>query len=374
MNEQLRRLFPVTDEYAYLNHAAVSAPPIPVTDAVLSQISDVQKHGVINYKKWIATKDRARRGVAALLKAEPEQVAFMRNTSDGISTIANGLKWREGDNIVTFRCEFPSNIYPWLRIRDNFGVEVRMCDEHGGRIDLDELIELIDGRTRVVALSSVQYGSGFNADLERIGRACRKHDAQFDVDSIQSLGVVPMDVNAQFVDAAAGACHKWLLSPEGIGYLYLSDRARERIEPTLVGWISVADPEDYNNFDQEWKTGALAWETGTGPTSLFYGLDAGLGILQATGIDSIHQYLGELTDYLCEMLAIKGYEVISSRNPSEKSQIVSLNPKPGWTAMSLYILLKQNKVIAAPRGERLRISPHFYNNTADIDRLMDALP
>jgi len=374
MNEQLRRLFPVTDEYAYLNHAAVCAPPIPVTDAVLSQISDVQKHGVSNYKKWIATKDRARRGVAALLKAEPEQVAFMRNTSDGISTIANGLKWREGDNIVTFRREFPSNIYPWLRIRDNFGVEVRMCDEHGGRIILDELIELIDGRTRVVALSSVQYGSGFKADLERIGRACRKHDALFVVDSIQSLGVVPMDVNAQFVDAAAGACHKWLLTPEGIGYLYLSDRARDRLEPTLVGWISVEDPEDYNNFDQKWKTGALAWETGTGPSSLFYGLDAGLKILESTGIDSIHLYLGDLTDYLCDILAIKGYEVISSRNSAEKSQIVCLNPKPGWTAMSLYIHLRQKKIIAAPRGQRVRISPHFYNNTGDIDRLMDALP
>jgi selenocysteine lyase/cysteine desulfurase len=374
MNEQLRRLFPVTDEYAYLNHAAVSAPPIPVTDAVLSQFSDVQKHGVSNYKKWIATKDSARRGVAALLKAEPEQVAFMRNTSDGISTIANGLKWCEGDNIVTFRREFPSNIYPWLRIRDNFGVEVRMCEEHGGRIDLNELIELIDGRTRVVALSSVQYGSGFKADLERIGRACRKHDALFVVDSIQSLGVVPMDVNSEFVDAAAGACHKWLLTPEGIGYLYLSDRARDRVEPTLVGWVSVTNPEDYNNFDQKWKTGTLAWETGTGPTSLFYGLDAGLAILQATGIDSIHQYLGELTDYLCDLLAVKGYEVISSRSLAEKSQIVCLNPKPGWTAMSLYVRLKQEKVIAAPRGERLRISPHFYNNPADIDALIDALP
>jgi cysteine desulfurase / selenocysteine lyase len=374
MEKEIRKLFPITERYAYLNHAAVSAPPLPVVEAVHSQLRDVQQNGVLNYKNWIATKDRARRGIAEMLNARPEQVVFMRNTSDGLSTIANGISWQHGDNIVTFRQEFPSNIYPWLNIRDQYGVEIRMCEERGGRIDLSELIELIDSRTRVVALSSVQYGSGFQLDLERVGRAAREHDALFVVDAIQSLGVIPIDVEAQFVDVAAGACHKWLLTPEGIGFLYISDRARARIHPTLVGWVSVQNPEDYNNFDQEWKEGALPWETGTGPTSLFYGLEAGLKILQGVGVERIKAYLFELTDSLCEELTARGYEVVSSRQLWEKSQIVCIKPKPEWTPMSVYVHLKRQNVVVAPRGERIRISPHFYNDQSDIDSLLSALP
>jgi cysteine desulfurase/selenocysteine lyase len=374
MNQELRKLFPITKQYAYLNHAAVSPPPVPVLEAVQKQMLDVQQNGVLNYKSWIATKERARRLAAGMLNARPEQVVFMRNTSDGLSTIAGGFKWREGDNIVTFRREFPSNIYPWLHVRDRFGVEVRMCEERDGRIDLDELIALIDDRTRIVALSFVQYGSGFRADLERVGRAARAHDALFVVDVIQGMGVFPMDVDAQLIDVAAGACHKWLLAPEGIGLLYISDRARARVEPTLVGWISVVDPEDYGNFDQEYKPAALPWETGTGAMALLHGLEAGLKVLNDTGIEPITNYLDQLTDYLCEHLIAKGYEIVSSRKPGEKSQIVCIKPKHGWSPMEIYAHLKQRNVVVAPRGERVRISPHLYNTMEDLNRLIDALP
>ena len=152
------------------------------------------------------------RGVNTFPMPGPEQVAFVRNTSDALSTVANGLSWRKGDNIVTFSREFPSNIYPWLRVRDNFGVEVRMCEERNGRIDFTELSTLIDQNTRIVAISHVQYASGFRMDLERLGRLARQHDALFVVDAIQALGVVPTDVEAEFIDVAAGAGHKWLLS------------------------------------------------------------------------------------------------------------------------------------------------------------------
>src|SRR5688572_14901971 len=215
MNEQLRALFPVTARYNYLNHAAVSAPPTPTINAIESYLADVSENGSINFKDWLATKERARRLLAGLLGARPEQVAFMRNTSDSLSTVANGLKWRDGDNLVTFRNEFPSNIYPWLRLRDAFGVEVRMAEERDSRVDLDEIISLIDDQTRLIAISHVQYASGFRADLKRLGRAARAHDALLVVDVIQSLGVVPVDVEADLIDVAAGACHKWLLTPEG---------------------------------------------------------------------------------------------------------------------------------------------------------------
>jgi selenocysteine lyase/cysteine desulfurase len=210
MNDELRALFPITAHAIYLNHAAVSPPPRTTLEAVAGQLADVRENGSVHYRDWNAVKESARKIAAAMIGARPEQVAFMRNTSDGLSTIANGLSWRPGDNLVTFRNEFPSNIYPWLRIRDAFGVEVRMCEERDGRIDLDELIGLIDSKTRLVAISQVQYASGFRADLERVGRAARARDALLVVDIIQAMGVLPTDVTAELVDAAAGAGHKVL--------------------------------------------------------------------------------------------------------------------------------------------------------------------
>ncbi|MGI9065566.1 MAG: aminotransferase class V-fold PLP-dependent enzyme [Pyrinomonadaceae bacterium] len=138
MNDNMRALFPVTERAIYLNHAAVSPPPLKTIEAIQSQLRDVSENGSVNFRDWVAVKERARQLVAGMLGARAEQVAFMRNTSDGLSTVANGLDWRPGDNLVTFRNEFPSNIYPWLRVRDAMGVEVRMCEERDGRIDLDE--------------------------------------------------------------------------------------------------------------------------------------------------------------------------------------------------------------------------------------------
>src|SRR5882762_1627992 len=324
MNSSLRALFPVTERAIYLNHAAVSPPPLVTIDAIQSQLRDVSENGSVNFRHWVAVKERTRQRLAGMICARPEQVAFTRNTSDGLSTVANGLDWRPGDNLVTFRNEFPSNIYPWLRVRDALGVEVRMCQEHDGRIDLDELIQLIDARTRLVAISQIQYASGFRSDLERIGRAARVHDALLVVDVIQALGVVPIDVESELIDVAAAACHKWLLTPEGLGLLYLSARARARIQPTLVGWTSVPNPEDYDNFEQGWNKGTLAWETGTLPISLIHGLEASLKLLIEVGASQIQTHLEVLTDYLCERLRESPYQIVSSRRPGEKSQIVCI--------------------------------------------------
>ena len=374
MNDSIRALFPVTERAIYLNHAAVSAPPQPTINAIQSQLADVSENGSVNFRSWLAVKESARRLIAEMLGARPEQVAFMRNTSDGLSTVANGFDWRSGDNLVTFRREFPSNLYPWLRLQDALGVEVRVCEERDGRVDVDELIRLIDGRTRIVAISQIQYASGFRADLERIGRAARAHDALLVVDVIQGLGVIPIDVEAELVDVAAAACHKWLLTPEGVGLLYLSDRARGRIQPTLVGWTSVPNPDDYGNYEQGWNQGTLAWETGTAPVALIHGLEASLKLLNEVGIERIHAYLETLTDHLCERLKNANYKVSSSRRAGEKSQIVCIQNTGGVSPMSLYSQLKNKNIITAPRGDRLRISPHFYNTIEEIDELVKALP
>jgi selenocysteine lyase/cysteine desulfurase len=374
MNNEIRKLFPAAEKYTYLNSAAVSPMPLSAVKAVESQLKDVSENGSVNLDSWIKTKNRCRDLVAKMLKVKAENVAFLRNTSDGFSTVANGMDWAEGDNIVTFANEFPSNFYPWRMIRDKFGVELRTCPEHDGRIDLDDFISLIDSNTKLVSISAVQFSTGFRADLERIGRVVRDYDALFAVDIIQGFGAIEFDLDAQFVDIACGASHKWLCSPEGCGIFYLSERARNRIEPTLVGWISVDEPFNFNNYEQLWKPNALAWETGTGSSSLFYGLEQSLQLLDETGVENIQNYLEKLTNHLCYLLQTRDYKIVSSRKKGEKSQIVCIMPKEGEISSNLSQMLERNKVIVSPRGERLRIAPHFFNNQADIERLIELLP
>ena len=219
MNKEIRSLFPAASNYTYLNSAAVSPIPLTAIEAVNAQLTDVANNGSKNYADWIATKGRCRGFIAQMLGVRAEQVAFMRNTSDGFAAVANGIKWKDTDNIVSFEQEFPANFYPWRMARDRYGVELRLCSERNGRIDLAELIGMIDANTRLVAISAVQYGSGFRADLERVGRAVRDADALFAVDVIQGLGAMGFDLPAQYVDIASGASHKWLCAPEGCGIL-----------------------------------------------------------------------------------------------------------------------------------------------------------
>lgn len=375
MKDTIRSNFPAASNYTYLNSAAVSPIPLAAIEAVNSQLNDVAMNGTRNFNDWVDTKGRARKLLASMMSVRDEQVAFVRNTSDGFASIASGLRWRSGDNIVSFAGEFPSNFYPWRRIRDEYGVELRLAPEHGGRIDLDELLAMIDVNTRVVALSAVQFASGYRADLERVGRAARAVDALFCVDIIQGLGAMPFDLPAQFVDAACGASHKWLCAPEGCGFIFLSDRARERVKPILTGWISVETPWDFADREQPFKSTALAWESGTACSALFYGLEQSLNLLIDAGAANIESHLAVLSDQLCDGLAGKRhYELVSSRLGGERSQIVCIKHRGGIHPNAIAAELEAQDIIVSPRGDRLRISPHFYNNSSDIERLLEALP
>ncbi|HNQ14047.1 MAG TPA: aminotransferase class V-fold PLP-dependent enzyme [Pyrinomonadaceae bacterium] len=374
MNESIRALFPAANRYTYLNSAAVSPMPTIAADAVSAQLRDVSENGTLHYPEWIATKNRARAIIAGMVNVAPEQIAFMRNTADGFSSIAAGIDWKPGDNIVTFAKEFPSNFYAWRRVRDDFGAELRICPERNGRIDMDEFVGLIDRNTKLVAISAVQFASGFRADIERIGRAARAADALFAVDFIQALGTTRFDFPAQFVDIGAGGSHKWLCSPEGCGILYVSDRARERVRPAFVGWISVETPWDFDDYEQAFKPNALAWESGTGPASLFYGLEQSLKLLTEVGAGRIESYLGELTDQLCDGLRGTKYNLISSRASGEKSQIVCVKHNGELVSTEIAKHLEERGIIVSPRGDRLRIAPHFFNLPEDIDVLIENLP
>lgn len=373
MNEKIRSLFPVTENYIYLNHSAVCPLSTRVRDAMIWLVDDITQNGSAHYDDWCAAYERTRASAARLTGARTHEIAFMRNTSDALSAVANGIDWREGDNIVTCNVEFPSNVYPWMRLGAERGIKLKMASERDGRIDAEELLSLVDERTRAVTISWVQFASGFRSDLARIGKSCRERDVLFLVDAIQGLGGLHLDVERDYVDAFAADAHKYLLGPEGIALLYISDRVIDRIKPTVVGWTSVKNYERHLDYDLTYREGAGRFECGTLNTVGVYGLEAAINLFLEYGPAEIEKYLLDLSDYLAERLQAKGYRIVSSRRAGENSPIITCTHEkhsPG----GLYRLLRSNDIITAPRAGRLRISPHFYNTREEIDKLIEALP
>lgn len=374
MDQNIRDLFGAARSCTYLNTAAIGPLPSQTVRAVASQLEDVAANGSGGLCDWFETRDRVRKLVASMLGVEADGIGFTRNTSDGLCAVAAGIDWDPGDNIVSFENEFPANYYPWKKLRDEEGVELRLCPERDGGMDLGQLCGLIDERTRLVTLSAVQYSTGYRLDLDRIGRACRDAGALFAVDIIQAFGAVPLDLKACNVDIAAGGSYKWLCAPQGCGILYLGERARQAVQPTSYGWLGVNDPWNFEKREQPCRRDTAAWETGMGGFSLLYGLEQSLTLLRTIGIGKIASYLKELTDFLCEIIPADRYSIVSPRSPGERSQIVCIEPNNGLDANTVADSLKRKNIIVSARGKRVRVAPHFFNNFADIERLAACLP
>ncbi|MDX2041620.1 MAG: aminotransferase class V-fold PLP-dependent enzyme [Acidobacteriota bacterium] len=373
MTPEIRELFPVTKNYVYLNHAAVCPISLPVAERMLEYTSDLLQHGFVNFEKWGSRVKKVRQLAAQFINAEADEIAFAPNTSSGLAFVANGIRWQAGDNIVIADCEFPANLMPWRRISREFNVELRMAHEREARLETDEILSLIDSRTRVVSLSFVEYASGFRNDLATIGRHCRERGVLFVVDAIQGLGALKLDVQACSIDALSADAHKFLLGPDGVALFYISRQAMERIQPTVVGWMSVANPFDFVSENQPFANAARRFEPGALNTAGITGLGAAIELFLQLGLERIENHLLELGDYLCDQLTECGYQVVSSRRQGEKSAVICCRHEK-ISADELYRILNDRRIITTPRLGRLRISPHLYNTREDIDRLIEALP
>ncbi len=377
MDDRLHRLraeeFPVTGKCVYLNHAGVG----PLSRRAAERMRRLAEWvSCTGDRFWVDRQQEAERvrelGARLLGAREVHEVAFVENTSSGLSLVAEGLDWREGDNVVGAAFEFPSNVYPWMSLADR-GVEYRRAAERDGRIDPEELLSLIDDRTRMLALSWVQYASGFRSDLERLGRACRERDVLFVVDVIQGLGALALDVERDLVDVAVASAHKWLLGPEGIGLLYVSDRVVERLRPARSGWRSMRDPFQWTDYDLTWGDGAKRFESGSLNVYGIVALGGSLEILLEAGAGTIEPWVLGLTERAARGLADLGFAVVSSRAPGETSGIVTAVPPEGHGATDLVKRLNEQDVILAARAGRVRIAPHLYNTEEEVDRCLEVL-
>lgn len=368
---RVRSEFPVTRTCAFMNHAAVAPLSQRAASAMQQLLDDLLTHGDQNSRQWAQTVERARESAARLIHATPSEVAFVKNTTEGIAHVANGFPWSPGDNVVITNVEFPANVYPWLNLAGR-DVETRFVKEKDGRIPFEDIVEAMDTRTRIVSVSYVEFVSGFRNDLSRIGELCRQRGALFVLDAIQGLGALTLDVQQSQVDFLSADGHKWLLAPEGAGLFFCSNRVADRIRVSEMGWMAVQNAGDYLRYPQPLRTDARRFECGSHNTLGLHGLGAALELLLEVGLPNIERRVLGLTDRLCDGLTRRGYHIFSSRREGEKSGIVSFH-KPGEDTRALFQRLRAEKIIVALREGFIRVSPHFYNSEDEIDRLLAAL-
>jgi selenocysteine lyase/cysteine desulfurase len=363
-----RDQFPVTERLIYLNHAAVAPLPLRTAKAMQDFAQDALDYGSFHYEKWLDTYDRLRVAAARLIGAERSEIAIVKNTSEGIATVAMGLNWHPGDRVVAFREEFPSNYYPWLRLEEH-----RAYVEWLSVTDPLDTIERACRGAKLLAISFVQYLSGFRANIEAIGQICHRHRCFFFVDAIQGLGAFPLNVRTSHIDALSADGHKWLLGPEGCGILYVRRDRQDSVFPMEFGWTNVAGFNDYASRDMTLRSDAGRYECGTLNTIGCYGLCASLEFVLEVGVERIAPAVVALADRLVEGAVRKGYQILGERTRENAAGIVALN-KHGVDSRQVVHELRSRGIVAAPRQGWVRFSPHFYITPEEIDRVVEALP
>ncbi len=366
-----RAEFPVTRRWAFFDHAAVAPLSARAQRAMSAYAADLAENGDANEPMWVKRVEEVRGLFGRLLHCDPLDVAFVKNTSEGIGLVAEGFPWRPGDNVVTAAEEYPANIYPWMNLARR-GVELRTVASRGPRVELDDLRAALDGRTRLVRLSFVEFASGFRNNLDAVGQLCRERGIPFCVDAIQGLGALPLDVRSTPIDFLSACGHKWLLGAQGAAVLYVRRDLLDLLQPVGVGWNSVVGARDFSTIDFTLKPHAGRYESGTLNVAGIAATGASLELLLEAGIPAVEARILELTDYLCEQAAKAGFAVFSSRRAGDKSGIVSLGV-PGDGGRELVRRCRDAGIIINRRAGRLRVSPHAYNTTEEIDRLVTVL-
>jgi selenocysteine lyase/cysteine desulfurase len=365
------REFPVLRELTFLNHAGVSPLPARSAQAMRDVITQFERFGPFYQKKDQQRMEWLREAAAKLLACSSDEIAFVKNTTEGLSLVAEGLDWREGDNVVTAEREFPANVYPWRSLARR-GVELRVVPERNYGFEVEDFSRAVNERTRVVTVSAVQFSTGFRMPLEELGRLCRRRGALFCVDAIQALGAMSFDVERCAIDFLSADGHKWLLGPEGFGIFYCRRNRIEALSNCVLGWVGVENPSDYDRTDQPWVSTARRFEEGSHNLIGAVGLAGSVELLLDVGIEQVEKRILALTRRLLDGLADRGCELFTPREDQRRLGIVSFRD-PNEPSSELFDRLLKRKIVVAHRRGWIRISPHFYNTEEQMDAVLAAL-
>jgi selenocysteine lyase/cysteine desulfurase len=371
MERMLRDLFPVTANLVYMNCAAVGPLSVPAAEAIVAHAVDQREFGALHWRDWMAEYDKLRAAAARLVGATPQEIALLKNTSEGLSFVAEGLRWRAGDNVITTDLEFPSNSTPWRNL-DRRGVDVRVVQSRDGAYAPDDVEALIDARTRLVTVSSVAFHNGFAADLDAIGEICERRGVLFCVDAIQSLGVLPMDVRRSKIDFLAADGHKWMCGPEGAALFFVNAEKLGELDVLENGWMNVERRGKFIDCPTDLLPDARRFEAGSLNTNGIYGLRASLELLLETGIENIAAYVVSLASRFADRLEGIGWRVASPR-PIRSAIVGAIPPGVEPSLLRWHRTLEENGVVCAPREGMLRFSPHLFNEDAEVDKVIELL-
>jgi selenocysteine lyase/cysteine desulfurase len=373
-NEELRRHeFPVTRDKIFLAHAGDCPLPRRVAEAIADY---ARESSTGDQEKFVypAILDQGRKLAAQLLNCQPDDVAFVGPTSLALSFLASGLKLRRGDNILIYFDDYPSNVYPWMALAEQ-GVEVRLMNTRGlGVIRPKDVMGQVDENTRLVALASCHFVSGYRLDYQAIGKYLGERNILFCLDAIQTLGAFPTTV--EHVDLLAADAHKWLLGPCGAGVMYVRGTVQGRINPPIYGWNNVRCPNYVAQEQMVLRTGSQKYEAGTHNLLGIVGLVTAMGLIVELGLENIGRELLRKRARLVPALQAKGCTVLQADAPVETASGIVSFTRPGADLAALHQKLLDAGVVTSLRADRtgqkyIRLSPHFYNTDAELERVLE---
>lgn len=373
-DDRLER-FPVARRQIFVAHAGVTPLPRCAADAMIAHVrASCENHQ--EFGEVLRDIDETRQVSADLIGADKSEIALLGPTSLGLSLFANGITWRKGDEVVIYQDDYPSNVYPWMALSTQ-GVTIRRVrPESPGRITTELLERELSPRTRLVALASCHYLSGWRIDVDAIGSLLQQRGVLFSVDAIQTLGAFPLRVTS--VDFLSADAHKWMLGPMAIGIVFVAKRNFAVCRPTLLGSWNIDSPQFLAQETLTYHETARRYEPGVLNVAGVYGMRASLQMLQQTGINNVSAAILEIRDYLHELLENIGFEFLSPpRDEPLRSGIVTVR-HPRANTSALFAALEKAQITASLRvarenGEWLRFSMHFYNTREEMERIARVL-
>ncbi len=369
MNNQ----FPVINQLIHLNHAAVGPWPQVTADAVKAFAEQNLQFGSLRYLDWLEVEKNLRHNISQLINATTQdEIALVKNTSEGLSFVAYGLRWNKGDNVVGIQQEFPSNRFVWESLSSK-GVEFRKLNMDECENPEQALFNLCDNRTRLISISAVQYHNGFKMDLQKIGQFCNEKNILFCVDAIQQVGALPFDVKEINADFAIADGHKWMLSAEGLGFLYIRQAVMDDLEILQYGWHMVDKLSDYSTQQFELAHTAKRFECGSPNMLGIHAMNASIQLLLNTGMKDIGGKVIDNSRFMIDaLLSVKNIEILSDSSDDRLSGIVTMKNNK-LSNDEFYKLLTDNNVLCAPRGGGVRLSPHFYTPRDQLEEVLSCI-
>ncbi len=370
MFSKYRSLFPVTSQKIYMNHAAISPLSVRVTDR-LEEFIDERSFGVIDsFQNGDALRSKTRQMLAKMINADPRQIAFIQNTSEGFNHLVNGLNWQPGDEVVLAEGEFPSNVYPFLNLIKRFGVTVKFIPNRDGQFFMEDIEALLTAKTKLLSISFVEFSNGFRNDLETIGRICKEKGIIFSVDGIQGVGALPMDVRKFNIDFLSNGGHKWLMGTMGAGFMYVAPALLQKIRPAFTGWLAVENAWDFSEYRLELLPDARRFEYATANFMGISALSASVELLLEAGPENIEKHLLLLGERLKTGLENTGMHFMGAVDKAHWSGFFSFS---GKKTEKLYEYLVNHNITVSLRNGMIRIAPHFYNTADEIEEVISTV-